>query len=715
MDRQSSRTGAFAGISLSLVVGALALFVAPTAFAAEGDSAGQRVQEALVEMHSWVGLGSRGDGWRRYLKSAKLQLQLQLGSQADVAAVEEVLARFSSGKPGLETPPFVKVRKALEAWVAELKQTQPEDLPALVAEFKDKYPPVATEEVTQAKAKLAAAAKQLETYLGTGKRAAIWKKFLEWDLLKAELARQGDPDLKSLRKVYRQFVENYPGLELPKFAAVGDSLLAYMEVASLADAEDAKQQYADQLEALAKSLSAYANEATADEHWQIGYRLGNLPLSRQAPALIRSVRKQFSRPNLFAEATAGLVSAGLKRKVERQVRVNEYILGSDITGTGQLVGQVDARLVPNPNEAQIETVFSGTIQTNTVGRQSPVTFYSSGITSFTALKKIIFRHTGISVNPTRASAVTNNNVHDVSAGAIATRVAWRRIAENRSASNRIASERSAARIRSTYDREAGPMLAKANERFLEKFRNPMLRLREFPERLQFSTTTDALYVVGLQAGRSAIGAPDSPPDLKARYDLSLRVHESMPNNLALALLAGQTLDDEGVKKRVIAMRGSLPDSLKDDEDQDPWTITFAREQPVTVLFADGGFHVTIRGQKYTSGDRSFRSMNVSANYKMEPAEKGIRLKRQGEVRIVPPDFDEKERQLTVAEISLRDILARKFSKIFTEEVVSEGLELPGQWKQAGKLYPQEVISDKGWLAIGWNRGGEQTIKQAAAK
>jgi len=104
---------------------------------------------------------------------------------------------------------------------------------------------------------------------------------------------------------------------------------------------------------------------------------------------------------------------------------------------------------------------------------------------------------------------------------------------------------------------------------------------------------------------------------------------------------------------VIDLRGKLPEALESDPDRDPWSITFAQARPVSIKFADDGFQVTVRGQRYTSGDREFRAMNITADYKVEISGTGSKLIRQGDLQIVPPNFVPGKSRLSSQQITLR--------------------------------------------------------------
>jgi hypothetical protein len=249
-------------------------------------------------------------------------------------------------------------------------------------------------------------------------------------------------------------------------------------------------------------------------------------------------------------------------------------------------------------------------------------------------------------------------------------------------------------------------LGKAHQDFVNKIRRPLLRRREFPELLKFSTTEDALFVTGMKANRMQLGAPDAPPQVDGEFDLVVRVHETMLNNMAAALLAGVTLHEAEVQQKVIDLRGELPDNLKSDENQDPWSITFASARPVTIQIADDGFTVTVRGQRYTSGERNFRAMNVTARYKAQIEGHGAKLVRQGELEIFPPNFVPGKSRLSTQQVSLKTLLEKRFGKLFEPEIKSEGLELPGNWKNAGRLDLKVLNSNQGWLAAAWIESGE---------
>ncbi len=667
-----------------------------------------RLQRELAELTTWLGPGPNGDRWRSYLKFDAIEEQLPQRERASRAVVRAVLARYRSNVPSLQAAPFVETHQALAAWLAELEQhaaTMPprERLAAMARAAEDEFRPVTGEDLQQAKAQIARAARGVENFLPAGTaNTAAWRAYLRWDALQAELQPQVEkPDLQVLGEVYRRLNEDHAGLELPAFRELAEALRHYGDIAALAGQQGLEEWYSAQLERLATALEQYPESPTLANREVIGQSLGRFTSLGLAPQLVRAVRYHYSHPNFWADASGELIAAGFRDVVNRNTPIQDCILGTAIVGSGTTYGQVDLRLVPTYRRAILENVLTGNTLSNTRG-YNRVVIYSAGNTALAARKWIILEPQGVRAPEATADAVTNTVTTGIAAGPLVQHIAQRQIARQRGQANAIAAARASVRLRESVDEEAADRVVQANHAFQTNFRAPLLRRGEFPRLLDFQTTYDYLSAIALFANRSQIGAPSGPPSLGQPYDLALRVHETLPNNAAEALLGGRTFESEQVKQEILQRRGSLPEQLQADEDEEPWSITFARRNPITVDFTDNGFAVTIRGQRYTSGDREFGAMNVSARYQIERTGEGLRLVRQGELTIAPPDFDPERSRLGAGDVALRTILQRKFGRLFPEEIEAQGIALPGRWQSAGTLQPALLQSSEGWLQVGWN-------------
>ena len=681
------------------------------------------VRDTLASLDKWLGTGATAEGWSSYLQLPVLREQLESGDEAEVAKLQTVEKQLGSDAAGLDRPRFVALREALQQWIAQLEIVQAPSLSEAVLKAEDQFRPITDEDVAQSKAALEAAAQKLGAYL-TGSNGAAWKEYLQWSDLQEQLKAES-PNLEKLADVYRKLTANQVGLEMPVFANVADAIERYVNDLAARD-ENFQSQFAAQLKGLSESLAKYADDPSEDTAAAIGGQLGWLDSRRQVPTLVRAIRDKLSRPNLQVVASERLVGAGIEQPVDEVTPVRDYILGTSISGNGHLSGKITVELVPSEDSAKLDTLLAGVVSSRTVGQNGPATIYSNGATAIAGRKRIVIDDKGFASYPATAAANTNTTVTGIGGSGLVQRVASRRVGEQKSQAERIAADHAADRVRLRMDKQVNDQMAEAHANFQRKFRNPLLRKRELPD-MKFRTTSENLLLDVLAANRNQIGAPTAPPAIEGESDLAVQIHESMINNVAAALLGGVTLEEEELQKQIIDLRGSLPESLESDEDRDPWSITFARSQPVSVNFFDGGLRITIRGQQYTSGDQNFRAMNVTAEYKIEVAPPdangvhGVRLVRQGDLSIVPPG---KPRRLSGREITLKTLLEKRFGKLFEPEVKYEGIVLPGRWRQAGILDTKQLQVSGGWLVVALLESGvpappdeeaaAETVEQASA-
>ncbi|MFH1919141.1 MAG: hypothetical protein ABIP48_04520, partial [Planctomycetota bacterium] len=427
----------------------------------------------------------------------------------------------------------------------------------------------------------------------------------------------------------------------------------------------------------------------------------------QAADLIRSIREYFSQPNLFVEVSADFIDAGIGGPVDETGPVRDVILGARISGTEHTTGQLYVELLPNDNYAEITTVFQGKAESQTVGSKGPARVSSGGVTRVASRKTLRINAERIWTLPAQSRAITNTDIRSVRTvrgGPIIGQAAQRQVSSQKGQAERIAAQHAEQRSARRIDEQADPQIAELAESYQKKFRQPLLDRKLFPQLLRFRTTEKAMHTTALHGGLPGLGALGPPPALESDRDLAVRVHESLVNNFMAQALGGAIVEEEVVRARLTEMLGSTPTWLEPDEETEPWTITFARSQPVTVSFADGGFTVTLRGRQYYRGESGYPGMNVTAAYKIEKSDNGFKAVRQGDLDIFPPGFVPGQgRQLSTRQQVLRSLLEKTFGNVFQEEIVPEPLVLSGEWEKAGELVPVTWEASGGWLVLAWNQ------------
>ena len=667
------------------------------------DSPGTSVLVALDELHEWIADPNNAARWDSFLMTAELRAEIEKGSDANRTVLTAVIAKYESDTPGLDKHRFVVVREAVKAFAAELPVLALKDLPQAALDAKLHYAPVTAEQVNAAKDRLMSKMKALNSFLGKGSVANQdrWKDRLQWSAMESELNRSDAMNVVLLRSIVDAYRENISGLEHQKFTTMRDALDDYVDMVIFSSDPKIAAVYEKYLDDLSEALAAYQQEMTHRGALVIGRRTGFLQRSGQADDLVDAIRVHHRHPNIFVEASEELLAAGIADKVEEVINVQEVILGTRIRGTANTVGQIALELVPNSEKASLQVVMRGTAESRNVGVNSGVTVRTTGTTKINAAKRVDIDEQGFHLGPTIANCTTRTKVTSLSAkSAIVENAAWNRVKQQKSQGERIASRRAENRVAKRVDEEANPMLAKANQSFLDKFRNPLLRRGEFPPVLQLNTSDERLFVKIQQSNKQQIAASGQPPALGDAYDLAVRLHESAISNFSETAISDLTLTDVKVVELLTEYTDEVPEELRITEESDPWSITFASNQPVRVSFADGFVTIIVRGKRFTRGeDQEIKSViDISAVYALERSGTGMKLSRQGEVQI---DFANKK-SLSVTQVAFKTFLRKKFEAMFKPEFASDGWKLPGRWELAGTLYVQQIQSTDGWLSLGWN-------------
>ncbi|WP_347244030.1 hypothetical protein [Thermogutta sp.] len=573
----------------------------------------------------------------------------------------------------------------------------------LCAEAAKQFRPITEEDVKVAKNDLRAAIVRLEArFEKAGPEAEGWKKYLQWTHLTAELAKES-PNLSLLEEVYTRLAAGHEGLQLTCFADVRRAVQRYVALSRALGDASIEARYRTVVDNLGKALTEYQETADPRVGSAIQDMLDWLELAGQAPELRAAVHNAFAQPNVFIRVREDFLVSAFEEPVDVTEDVREIILGTDVRGKGHIVGQRSLELVPSPDRALMAIVVQGTIHSDTVGLNGPARIYSRSETPFTARKLVAFTPDGLSFEPATCSATTHSDIQDVDVtcnSACVERIAWRRTFKQKSAAEWEAARKAERRVERRVDREADSQLEKAAERYEERVRQPLLDRGLFPK-WRVSTSESELSMTVLQLGHGGLGAADAPPELTTDGAIALQVHHTWFNNLAEGFLGGMILKEERLQQLAQDLLGRVPEELKRDEGEEPWTVRFAARRPIAVTFADGRLVVEFRGETYWRGDRAYPGMDVRATYRIESGtgEKGpeIRLVREGPLTVLPPNFDPERDRLSVRQQTIRSLLERRFEKIFREIITIEPIKPEGQWAKAGPLVITHLESTGGWL------------------
>lgn len=570
--------------------------------------------------------------WRAYFNFDLIGENLLIGTLADEDLIQQTIERCKADLGGIDEAAVAAYRNALEHWLLDLSGGSLQELQRRIAAVEQTFEPPDAAKLEAFRRDVVAAMAQLNKVF-TGKNGEEWKKYLQWSDLEAQTAAGVKPDVNVLGAVRHKFTEPHAGLELPVFANLADSLRRYGNYAGFTQLPEPAETYQSVLEELGKQLAVHFESFDAGQ---------------PDPEAARFVGRLLGWINDVQQASE-LVQAARQRLchpnliIQASGRfVSQGIDNTDI-GNGE---RILARLVPHADRGLIEIALRGT--DSTANKYVTVDeYFARGLPAWG-----LAASRGGSPIAAAAAAAGRLDAHGLG-------------------------------LRDQINRETRGLYVELRSQ------------RLLPESIEVYTSGDRLTGLAQYADSFQLGAPELPPEFEGTPKLAVCIHQSMYNNYG-DRLAGVTLTEEKARQMLESVHATLPESLEHEPDRDPWSVTFSMGEPLRLTAWNNTLRVTWAFSRFTSGERQFRAMNVTTEYKLEWARDRLQLIRQGELQIAPPG---PARLLTGREITLRTLLEKRFSKILDRIIGFDALLFPGPWQRAGKLHVTQFICQGGWLGL----------------
>jgi hypothetical protein len=611
------------------------------------------------------------------------------------------------------------------ALAASPSHAQQQDLSESFQRAAEDFRPVTEDDLAGTRSELIDSMTALERFVRpSSPNGERWLRYLHWNELKDALSADGPPDASALRTTYQQLNRDENGLELRPFRRVADALLRYNQLLQLARQADQQQYYRSQLERLQAQLEEYRGKPSPATASEIGSRLGFVAGVGNTPELVRAIRQQFARPNAYVEVATELVAAGVD-PIDRNEWITDCILGTFIRGDTHSEGNVRVVSIPSDDKAVLEFNSKGRSRSYNRGTNGPAVIRSTSRTDFTARKRVEFSDQAFVGRPSRAHADTDTHLQSISkqGGGLGSRlvsnIGWKRARQSERQAEAIASDHAEDRIERRFNDEVNEKIRDARKRYEDEYRRPLERRGELPEHIRFHSDEDSLGMEVAQASGGQLGAPGAPPEAPAGHDMTMRLHETAVNNYSASLLGGATATEtepgEDLKFDV-----KMPKWMKEAWEQrettatddganqpfKPYSLTFREGRPLTANFVDGQIKLTIHIARLRSGDNTFANWDVTGTYTPELADGGIRLRREGDLVMLPANF---RGQLSSRQVAERSNLEKELNERsaqgrgFPKEIEFDALQPEGALADAGPLVFNEFDTEGGWLTVAWDR------------
>jgi hypothetical protein len=438
---------------------------------------------------------------------------------------------------------------------------------------------------------------------------------------------------------------------------------------------------------------------------------------------------------LIVQASAALINEAVQRSVDRVEPFEDIILETPVCGIHRTQGRVHAELVPDPCRAMLDVVLDGITHSDSVGFRPFFRLHMCTTTPFVVRQRVVLTAHRISAFPGPGIACANSTLLGVTEKDGDQESPLADIAEItfRKKKKEAEAEISAKSVQQTTDRlsmELAPSLYRASRSLsqgLDQLKRRGLKLQA----LEYSTAPEFIQSRVQVATHRRKGAKTAP-EVSAGADLALRIHQSLVNEAGQALVGGKTYPLHELATRVdnfmsaylregredALRRASLKalETLQKALGGKAATITFAKKDPVAVVFTESGFRIEITVAQLGLGGLPFAGGRVQAVYRLERTARGAMTVRQGAVRFLPPASSERSgKKLDPPPAPLRQFQEAMFGQVLKERIARADLTLPAPLSRVGLLAPRNAAIHDGWLVLDWKLKPKMKVKSGSGK
>ncbi|MDB4810082.1 hypothetical protein OAH34_02680 [bacterium] len=530
-----------------------------------------------------------------------------------------------------------------------------------------------------------------------------WLKYLNLDPLVTAIRDSESEGLvaREAEALRDRLIGTVPGLELTIFQRLRDSVGQLVKAVRFQDPDNSVKLIEAQLSALAKIIDM-ADEVPSPDHFSaISLRVALLNSAGQAPGLVDSVREVFGQSNVAIKVSAEMIDQVLGREVSRTLPVKDVILGTRLTGTAVMNGNVGGKLIPSGSDAKIELSLKGTVDTKNDGVNGPIRLksVSKGTVSLTRLLTV--SADGIEFGKTESEVSISTSITDMKANSdLALRVGRKQAAKKKPQADRIAKEKLRTRVTEQFESEMEDIEANASSKLLDQAKPILERLSLTPPSQVWRSSADQLAVDVNFRAEDQLSSVIGPTVFQSTSLFSIQVHESAIENAFTVMLAGRTLDEERLNELMDSAGAPKPEKPEEEEDA-PFEISFSRSRPVIFEARDGLLRVGLRGTRFAQGDRNplNKAMEITSTYEVVIDDKsGAVLKRVGEVEV---DFPRE--RLSLRDAGLKPIIQKEFSAIFPENILDQSIQIAEDAEmetlRGREFRAKEILVTDGWLSI----------------
>jgi len=572
-------------------------------------------QEIVRQRLTAVAGTPQANSWKDRAAAALARIERAVAGDREAAqgAVAELASVASAGLALAERTNGHQTRRAIARAAYALARRAALYRAALSAQ--DPAPPAAEDYAAVARGVAAAASS-----LPAGSQGDAWRAFLLLPELRAAAASRSEAELRAhAEQVLSRFMSR--GLSPSQRRFLGSPPLASLRLALRAWLDS--EFHAAAILNLVEQVESTASPEAAAELARMARRLRDSTrgdLSEIGTVLDLHWRNANLRIAIHRDALTEMLPA----QQAFSEPVCEQILDATVSGESQVSSRLSLSLTPDPRRWRIELKADGSIQSSTVARSGPASFYHAGQAEFSAVKPILFGPGGWRLQEAWATAESASQLQSMETnldrvpllGYGVRSIAMSQYRDRQPTAEAIMERRIAAKAAGRLDREAQERLARAQQQTRERVLSKLNDLGLDLAVLHTKTTASRLIARARLAGPADPGAYTPRPLALAGSDVSVQLHESALNNVIDSLeLAGAEGRLEDILAEAMKKLGLPEPEMPDDMPEDV-TVRFADKNPLSVRFTEGRISLVLRLARLTSPGRvSWRHFQVTANFR----------------------------------------------------------------------------------------------------
>jgi hypothetical protein len=420
----------------------------------------------------------------------------------------------------------------------------------------------------------------------------------------------------------------------------------------------------------------------------------------EARQLAEHLNTYYRNANVRIAVSADLLNLLLPHQPATLEPVRDEILGARVFGRSQTSSRLRVVLLPDMRRLRLGLEAIGEVESDTAATKGPATLYSQGTSRFHARKMLSIDRDGLRVWRSQAEVDTHNQLVDVATdfdglpfvGLLARAVARQEHDDNYYLAAREVRGKVAARAESKFDHEVHRQLAQAEQEFVSKIYDPLVRLRLEPTAVDLQTTREHLIARYRVAGQEQVAAYTPRPAASADSVLNVQIHQSTLNNVLEQLrLDGRRVELSELTRELAATFNRPLDPRTLEELPENVTLQFADHGAVRVYCDDDQLLLVIKLAELSQGrDRKWKNFTVQAYYAPSYDSLSASLVREGTIELMGERLNFRD------QLALRGIFTKLLSRERTFDLVSETLARDPRLQS---LAIEHFAIEDGWIGL----------------